>query len=1220
MGVQEFKYTDLAQILITDFHTLSFPIELSKSKPYLNSIEKLIQIIRFLHPCLDGAEKDQKLTNEISSGQLFKNGKMIPPQLKINIKNTESKFEYVYKLPLVLNIDNQLYSIESMSYKLDSVYKKTFAAKYGIQDIHINSKINAMLSKYNLSRNFDLKTIFNLVENDSQDFLNDFLILLYELIKDDEYQLKDNALKTTIRKLPIFRNTKGNLCSLEKNGKVMKLPGEYPEPIGVEEILDQNLINKVSNFKSILKTYFNIKELNFDIYITEYFRDIFQNEDRTEDKLQLIKTLMEQFHILERNDSFVKISEILKNIRFVYCQDSKFHYIYDDDLFLKSEEIDNFFGDNYLFPAFDTNKSYEYMLEKLGIKKELQPTQIIEHIKKLIESKKLDEKLFEKLKNILKYIDEKRENLQNKEKFKILANIEWLPALNDKSKLYKPSKLFTQDTKPFLSSLNGILYLDSKTPTRETIDYLELTNIQKIPIEKIIQNIRISSEGTKILDKYIDIYKELNRRVKFNKDDKDKIRELKTFPSIYRKYPFEDKHRYFSISEVFTKDCQNEYGFEYIGYLEPEFANDCKELVELLAILKEPTKDTIKRILGKIDSKYENTKYSISSDIDKKIIENCKKQLSKSIDDIDSAFISELQELHIFCNSKDKLITPEETILNDRPSLYNEFKDGLEYNFIIYQKEYSDLLDKLEIKKLSQLINKDLEVEPHSNQLIINEKLSNKLRNLSKLMRRIKAGRYSDENKWKDIDFRITVHNFDKLRVSKYVEWNDIKYYSNKKKINCYIQKDDNSLVKIFVMGTIEDINKSLIQEIFEEINPDISPEFKILIGSLLQKESYSDMNEILTELDFPDVREVGDTSLFSNKQIEFENEQDVEKIDRIEDSEAVFEGQKTDDSEKSIEYFSQPDKRLENQPIIIKNIDSKEIKKGRTTSPTTETNFKKEIIQGISKPVPHHNADDLNGIEENIEPLSLEEIQNFKDEIKKEINIEIENIQSDNKNREYKQRLEQLKDDGLAKSEVELWYKNKCQICGYTFRKRNGTNYSKKIYLLPKRNKGIRYDSNVVCLCPNHAAIIEEGRIKIHLDDLKENKVTVEVEDVFIDQYSNYIYEIKYNPAHFLMLKSMLEYPSELGSREESVNISEKIDIIDKSDPIPLLKKAFDMVVEENGEALLSRMGIKLLELDSSFDPRNYNYKSKKLSELIKAHPNIFKLGFENKRVIRLS
>ncbi len=61
--------------------------------------------------------------------------------------------------------------------------------------------------------------------------------------------------------------------------------------------------------------------------------------------------------------------------------------------------------------------------------------------------------------------------------------------------------------------------------------------------------------------------------------------------------------------------------------------------------------------------------------------------------------------------------------------------------------------------------------------------------------------------------------------------------------------------------------------------------------------------------------------------------------------------------------------------------------------------------------------------------------------------------------------------------------------------------------------------------------------------------------------------------------------------------------------DPLPLLKGAFDMAVQEDGWADLATMGFYLHQLDPSFDPRTYGFKQ--LSQLIKSYSNVFETKF---------
>jgi hypothetical protein len=57
----------------------------------------------------------------------------------------------------------------------------------------------------------------------------------------------------------------------------------------------------------------------------------------------------------------------------------------------------------------------------------------------------------------------------------------------------------------------------------------------------------------------------------------------------------------------------------------------------------------------------------------------------------------------------------------------------------------------------------------------------------------------------------------------------------------------------------------------------------------------------------------------------------------------------------------------------------------------------------------------------------------------------------------------------------------------------------------------------------------------------------------------------------------------------------------------LPLLMRAFDLAVQDDGWAFLGVMGSHIRQLDPSFDPRTYGYKQ--LSALIKAYSKVFEV-----------
>lgn len=68
--------------------------------------------------------------------------------------------------------------------------------------------------------------------------------------------------------------------------------------------------------------------------------------------------------------------------------------------------------------------------------------------------------------------------------------------------------------------------------------------------------------------------------------------------------------------------------------------------------------------------------------------------------------------------------------------------------------------------------------------------------------------------------------------------------------------------------------------------------------------------------------------------------------------------------------------------------------------------------------------------------------------------------------------------------------------------------------------------------------------------------------------------------------------------------------DRVKKFDPVPLLKGAIEMAIQEDGWANLATIGFYLRQLDPGFDPRTYGYRQ--LSQLIKTYPSLFELRFQ--------
>ena len=83
---------------------------------------------------------------------------------------------------------------------------------------------------------------------------------------------------------------------------------------------------------------------------------------------------------------------------------------------------------------------------------------------------------------------------------------------------------------------------------------------------------------------------------------------------------------------------------------------------------------------------------------------------------------------------------------------------------------------------------------------------------------------------------------------------------------------------------------------------------------------------------------------------------------------------------------------------------------------------------------------------------------------------------------------------------------------------------------------------------------------------------------------------------------------PRKPASREKTTD-KEKSSKSMMIDPVPLLKGAYDMAVQEDGWANLGTIGFYLHQLDPGFDPRTYGFNQ--LNQLFRKYSNQFELRF---------
>ncbi len=781
------------------------------------------------------------------------------------------------------NNNNYYYPYNEFIYLYATSAEKEFASMHGLEIMQ--TEVENVARKYDLVKVVNLKNILEYVIDDvgKRNFVlnKHYLEILYRLILEKKAELNNENL-STIHKLKIFSNNSGNPTTLENK----LLHGDYPLPqdIKIDEILDESVISKVAGFKEkVLIGIFNLKLLDYETFIVNYFKVIFANNNiNKEVKRNLFKELYTRFAKLEENNLFHSIKNTLVNSKIVYCQDGDFHYPRCKNLFIKSELVDEIFGEDYLYPYFDMNK-YKHIFKELGVKESVEPHLIVDFIKESISNVEVNSQLINKMKRVFISINRHWDDfVLNVEDFSPLSNLEWLPASNSSNRLYKPSELYTQNsrqnTRPYLEHLDDVKYLDINDADLKEKDYrrgikveflkiLKLNKTDQIPVSMLIDNIEAASKNNRLLTtkmNFLNIYELLN-----NKINHVEIFRLNTFPSFQIIYTDNGKPLYFKPSEIFKRDLQFLFGTEYFGYLNSKYVAKCENLLNKLGVLEEPNVDNVKSLLEKINKKYEPDNLNVSSENDRSIIINCLEYLDKHLDYTEEIFVTELRKLPIFCNNNNLLLSADSCILEDNPILCQQFGDALSDYFIKLNVKYSGLIERLEIRGLTQLIKKEMQIHPDPLKMRLHSNFTQKMQNVSKLMPRIKAGnRELDTNKWLNVKQEIEVYTYDHLCVSRYIDWNHKRYDSNIDSVNCYLEIENGVLNIIYVKVHNHEIQKSLAYELFEEMHPNINQNFMGIILMLLRANSYDEMDENLTDSLYP-VLENADSTVKSNRIID---------------------------------------------------------------------------------------------------------------------------------------------------------------------------------------------------------------------------------------------------------------------------------------------------------------------------------------------------------------
>jgi len=216
----------------------------------------------------------------------------------------------------------------------------------------------------------------------------------------------------------------------------------------------------------------------------------------------------------------------------------------------------------------------------------------------------------------------------------------------------------------------------------------------------------------------------------------------------------------------------------------------------------------------------------------------------------------------------------------------------------------------------------------------------------------------------------------------------------------------------------------------------------------------------------------------------------------------------------------------MQSNPDLLKEFALKILKKQQDIKPSKKFNFLSDLEDTFSKPVIIDGEDDF----EESPPSGLPNPERRRELTQEEILAGmLAESEKDHRFKLVPVRTMEEKDRSIRGFLYEE-YKGKCQICGNTFRKRNGRFYFEGLYLVSRLNaQWVDRPGNVLCLCANCCAKFQYGPLVIEdfIGQIQNIKLQSEggMGDygIIID-LCGATQEIKYSERHLLDLQEMIK------------------------------------------------------------------------------------------------
>ena len=694
------------------------------------------------------------------------------------------------RLPFILDTDLGTTSIYQCRRPPGGIIGDELASSFKFQKF-VNGKLALYTKIYGLIDHFDIgcaagelktqlddgeRSLEELVGNDLKS-LRIFYTLLGQL---DETGEDDDEAYETLRSLPIWRTGNG-VSSLEH----VLLPGDFEDPTGQAELLDQSYLS--SSSKKFIERKLKVKRQTIEEYIRTVVPLFFGGSGPEDLKAykRLILTLADHAGLLDNDE----IRLLLIETPLVPTSDGGWQRA--DHIYHRTDELVALLGDYKSLwvdeKRLPSVRSIRAFIANLGLLTSAIARHLVNRILAIaasyppdLKARKASEIAFYELCNDY---DEDRNDNDIETELNRLVSVSCLPVIGDTQKWYMPEETYAPFRyQAFQSQVHILDFKNAQKLNRGLLDALSISKTAEtcLVVNHLLHCVDKQEPASNL------VYQMLDERAK---QEDSELSRLRGKPCIY----LDAEKRYVRPNQVYLiPQSLGKYSFSV-----PEKLDQYKDLFEVIGVKRKPEpKDYIDIVLDIVEENY--LRQAQISTEDKAIYQYCMNMLVQSWDNSDDRIspedFSRLKRSPTILNVTGLFCHPDEVLLHDSEWHAGHFGDEISSMLCKPDPTFWDFFTELGVEHLTRRVSVELEYIAGVGQ--VEEQIRDKMLERSGIFARMLHDKKSEIRRRLNIVLQnISVLSHDEVRIVALVDIGDAPVSSEPTSVKAFCDESMERLV-----------------------------------------------------------------------------------------------------------------------------------------------------------------------------------------------------------------------------------------------------------------------------------------------------------------------------------------------------------------------------------------------------------------------------------------